>query len=275
MLVVNTRPGEAPSEQLANLEGCRVATSDDSKADEKRPIDLATLHRLTGNNSLTAARKHKGERLLYFRGILKMPSNDMWVPCGDPKGCDLRRAAGQYFDRHLRDYPDPEKGDIAKDPSVKENVCSYRSEFTMLILMYFRIKQCMETSEQTFPQPPSCRRFVGSFMRTCLNADSIVEAFLGSLAAYVPSVRSHKPSTPTEIYHAAQKYAKLEWQQDVTTHDVQAASKKMPGYKTVQNWSYTVPGKLGRFTASALRRKIGATTSQPQDRRRRRRPRRR
>jgi hypothetical protein len=71
VLIVNTKAGEAPSEQISNLEGCRVATSDDFKSDDKRPIDLATLHRLTGNNSLTAARKHKGERPLYFRGVLK------------------------------------------------------------------------------------------------------------------------------------------------------------------------------------------------------------
>ena len=261
VLIVNTKAGEAPSEQTANLEGCRIATSDDFKSDDKRPIDLATLHRLTGNNSLTAARKHKGERPLYFRGVLKMLSNDMWVPCGDPKGCDLRRASGQYFDRHLRDYPDPEKGDIAKDPSVKENVCSYRSEFTMLILMYFHIKQCMEKSEQTLPQPPSCRRFVGNFMRTCLNIDAIVESFLETLVAYTPNVRHPKPSSPTEIYSAVQKYAKREWDQDVTIHNIQDTFNKLGDYKVVNSWSYGIPGRVGRHSVNVMRRKTGRETT--------------
>ena len=260
VLIVNTRPGEAPSEQLANLAGCRIATSDDFKADDKRPIDLATLHRLTGNNSLTAARKHKGERPLYFRGVLKMLSNTMWTPCGDPQGCDLRRAAGQYFDRHLRDYPDPEKGDLAKDPSVKENVCSYRSEFTMLILIYFHIQQCMEKSEQTLPQPPSCRRFVGNFMRTCLNIDAIIEGFLPKLVPYVPSLANPKPPSPSEIYAAVQEYAKREWKQTVTIHGVQEAFNKLQGYKVVQNWSYPIPGRLGRAAVNAMRRTTGRMT---------------
>jgi hypothetical protein len=261
VLIVNTRPGEAPSEQLANLAGCRIATSDDFKADDKRPIDLATLHRLTGNNSLTAARKHKGERPLYFRGTLKMLSNVMWVPCGDPQGCDLRRAAGQYFDRHLRDYPNPEKGDIAKDPAVKENVCSYRSEFTMLVLIYFHIKQAMEKSEQTLPQSPSCRRFVANFMRTCLNIEAIVDAFLTKLVPYVPSIRKPKPSSPTEIYTAVQVFAGNEWQQHVTLHSVQDTFNKLDDYKVFPSWSYPVPGRLGRATMNVMRRKTGKITS--------------
>ena len=54
-----------------------------------------------------------------------------------------------------------------------------------------------------------------------------------------------------------QKYAKREWDQDVTIHNIQDTFNKLGDYKVVNSWSYSIPGRMGRHAVNVMRRKTG------------------
>ena len=121
---------EKPREQLANLEGCKLALVDDFKPTQD--LSGAVLRQISGGNNLTAARKFKGENVFKFHGMLMICANGLWRSDEEWKGADRRRLTGLPFQVEFVDQPrGPNQS--KKDSSVKESVKSYFPEFWFLM----------------------------------------------------------------------------------------------------------------------------------------------
>ncbi|CAJ1442726.1 unnamed protein product, partial [Effrenium voratum] len=113
---------EKPREQLANLEGCKLAFVDDFKPTQD--LSGAVLRQISGGNNLTAARKFKGENVFKFHGMLMICANGLWRSDEEWKGADRRRLTGLPFQVEFVDQPHG-PNQSKKDSSVKENIKSY------------------------------------------------------------------------------------------------------------------------------------------------------
>jgi len=90
ILAVKTK--EAPSELKTNMQGCCHSWFDDFKPEH--PLALSEARSLTGQNTLTAARKNKGNDVFNYDGATNIVVNKGWTPDAPVIGADKRRFTG-------------------------------------------------------------------------------------------------------------------------------------------------------------------------------------
>ncbi len=142
-----------PNEQMSNLKGSCLGWLDDFQA-KGNPLSAEKLRQISGGNSLTSARKNKGEETFKFNGTLVMMCNGLWTIEGTMAGADLRRFARQQF---LVTFQNDPVGPMQKqkDKAIKGNVVRFLPELWWLIICYHHIKQAHDTKDRTLPLPPT------------------------------------------------------------------------------------------------------------------------
>ncbi|CAJ1414825.1 unnamed protein product, partial [Effrenium voratum] len=117
---------ERPREQFANLQGSRFAWVDNFAPNQR--LCSAVLRQISGGNTLTAARKGRGENIFSFHGDLLLCTNGVWQADAEFFGSDRRRITGVKFEHNFVDNPTrPHK--LLKDNSVKQNIPEMFAEF--------------------------------------------------------------------------------------------------------------------------------------------------
>jgi hypothetical protein len=86
-LVADATHGDKPAEQWANIAGSVIAFADDFDTQRRAPLSSAKLRHVSGGNTLTAARKNKGENVFLFNVLL--------VICATDHGCKPRHISAQ------------------------------------------------------------------------------------------------------------------------------------------------------------------------------------
>ena len=143
----------APNEQLSNLAGSVLGWCDDFAA-SSTALSAEKLRQISGKNSLTAARKNKGENTFKFSGMLVLMTNGLWTVRGKMEGADIRRFARQQF---LVTFANEPHGPMQrqKDMSIKDNVQTFVPELWWLTICYHHITQAHHTKDRTLPLPPT------------------------------------------------------------------------------------------------------------------------
>ena len=135
VLMVN-KAGEAPSEVMSNLKGCRFSFSDDFHVTKEHPLCATLMRRLSGGNKLTAARKNAANCDYDANFAANLLINEM--PCVEPalSGPDLRRATPIDFKLSYRneDKFDPANANHRrKKASIKRQLHYFMPEFMLWI----------------------------------------------------------------------------------------------------------------------------------------------
>jgi hypothetical protein len=168
----------SPNEQLSNLAGSVIGWCDDFAA-ASSPLSAEKLRQISGNNSLTAARKNKGELTFKFNGMLVLLCNGLWTIKGKMVGADLRRFVRQQM---LVTFANEPKGPMQrqKDKYVKDNVKVFVPELWWLSICYHHIVQARCNLDRTMPLPPTA---VASLAE--LEEDSTNDALDEAVAKFV------------------------------------------------------------------------------------------
>ncbi|CAJ1411110.1 unnamed protein product, partial [Effrenium voratum] len=117
---------ERPREQFANLQGSRFAWVDNFAPNQR--LCSAVLRQISGGNTLTAARKGRGENIFSFHGDLLLCTNGVWQADAEFFGSDRRRITGVKFEHNFVDNP-ARPHELLKDNSVKQNIPEMFAEF--------------------------------------------------------------------------------------------------------------------------------------------------
>ena len=142
-----------PNEELSNMKGSVLSFCDDFDAKDN-PLSSEKLKQISGGNSLTAARKNKGNEVFKFNGMLVMMTNGAWKIEGMMDGADLRRFARQWFLVKFKANP---KGPMErlKDRSFKNDIGRFLPELWWLCICYHHIRCAHSTQDRTLPLPPT------------------------------------------------------------------------------------------------------------------------
>ena len=195
------RPSRRPRspEQLANLEGCKLAFVDDFK-----PMSGAVLRQISGGNNLTAARKFKGENVFKFHGMLMICANGLWRSDEEWKGADRRRLTGLPFQvEFVGQLRGPNQS--KKDSSVKESIKSYFPEFWFLMRVLWLSAKPFPRSDHIEPRRSRTIGVVQDLLNFGRSPADVPDSEPGifvreCLVQYHPS--EQKPSTCGEIEEA-------------------------------------------------------------------------
>ena len=193
---------EKPREQLANLEGCKLAFVDDFKPTQD--LSGAVLRQISGGNNLTAARKFKGENVFKFHGMLMICANGLWRSDEEWKGADRRRLTGLPFQVEFVDQPHG-PNQSKKDSSVKENIKSYFPEFWFLMRVLWLSAKPFPRSDHIEPRHSRTIGMVQDLLNFGRSPADVPDSEPGifvreCLVQYHPS--EQKPSTCGEIEEA-------------------------------------------------------------------------
>ncbi|CAJ1447565.1 unnamed protein product [Effrenium voratum] len=147
---------ERPREQFANLQGSRFAWVDDFAPNQ--PLCSAVLRQISGGNTLTAARKGRGENIFSFHGLLLLCTNGVWQADAEFFGSDRRRITGVKFEHNFVDNP-TRPHELLKDNSVKQNIPEMFAEFWWVARVFWLARipgeDITERTAQSTAQPSS------------------------------------------------------------------------------------------------------------------------
>ena len=190
--IMNICKKEAPSEQTANLDGCAFAFADEIESSKKNPLSATKLRGFSGGNSLTAARKCKGEVTFDFDGSTFILCNELWYSDLPMKGADVRRHQALEYNIHFSNNPNG-PNQRQKDSTLKLRIADLVPEYLTLVLIFAAVPWPYETADQLLPMPPAVQIFtkmlvdqnsqsknelehVGNFIDDCLKAIPLGEA---------------------------------------------------------------------------------------------------
>jgi hypothetical protein len=196
----------SPNEQLSNLAGSVIGWCDDFAA-ASSPLSAEKLRQISGNNSLTAARKNKGELTFKFNGMLVLLCNGLWTLKGKMVGADLRRFVRQQM---LVTFANDPKGVMQrqKDKYIKDNVKVFVPELWWLSICYHHITQAHHKLDRTLPLPPTAIASLAELEQDTSNEalDEAIAKFVKErVELWVPS--ETLPPAASEVERACEHFS--------------------------------------------------------------------
>ncbi|CAJ1420643.1 unnamed protein product, partial [Effrenium voratum] len=152
---------ERPREQFANLQGSRFAWVDDFAPNQ--PLCSAVLRQISGGNTLTAARKGRGENIFSFHGLLLLCTNGVWQADAEFFGSDRRRITGVKFERNFVDNP-TRPHELLKDNSVKQNPEMFAEFWWVARVFWLVTERTAQSTAQPSSMPEASRRYLQPYV---------------------------------------------------------------------------------------------------------------
>ena len=242
--------GDPPSEQLANMQGCKHVWMDDF--DHHRMINNAALRELTGGNTITAARKHKQHDAFQFRGQIFTLANGHMKFQYPLVGADSRRLAGAKYDITFVDSPDG-PNQKKKDANVKESIMKHSDEFLFLARALWLSPSPRPKCDTTEPKPPNALEMlkesalVSGQVLEVVNVGDQTAAFIRDHLDVYNKTSLAKPSSADEIDQGfvcfvLSLYEKDSKQDLVSKPEARVCLSKVLKYKS----GASLPGYLSR-----------------------------